>query len=76
MLRANDIVPRNPEPPEPLALDTQPTSMSSGKGGHVKVEEEVESGSEDEDSMREKALLVRFRFHIGITYCLSVISPG
>ena len=67
MLRANDIVPRNPEPLEPQenALDTPPTSETfSGKGEQVK--EEVESGSEsdDEDSMREKALLVRFRFHV------------
>jgi len=63
MLRANDIVPQNPEPREPQehTLDTPPISeTSSRKGEHSKVKEEVESGSEsetDEDSMREKALL-------------------
>jgi hypothetical protein len=67
MLRANDIVPRNPEPFEPQvhALDPPPTSeMSSGRGEHSKVKKEVESGPEfddsDEDSRREKTLLVRF----------------
>lgn len=67
MLQANDIVPRSPEPLEPQehALDTPPASeMSSGKGKHFKVKKEVGSGPEtddsDEDSMREKALLVRF----------------
>jgi hypothetical protein len=63
MLRANGIVPQNPEPLEyPLASET-----SSGKGKHPKVKKEADSqsGSEtdDEDSLREKALLVRFRFH-------------
>ena len=65
MLRANDIVP-HPEPLEPQehALDTLLTSeTSSGKGKHCKVEK-VESGSEDEDIMKEKALLVCFRFHV------------
>jgi hypothetical protein len=73
MLRANDIVPRNPELPKPQehALETPPTSeTSSGKGEYsTKVKREVESGSEiddDEDSLsiREKALLVCFRFYI------------
>ena len=63
MLRANGIVPQNPEPLEyPLTSGT-----SSGKGEHPKVKKEADSqsGSEtdDEDSLREKALLVRFRFH-------------
>ena len=71
MLRANDIVPlaRYPEPLEPQ--DTPPTSkMPSGKarGEYVQVKKEVESRSKnyDEDSlnMREKALLVCFRFHV------------
>ena len=69
MLQANDIVPRNPELLEPqghaLQVDTPPTNkMSSGRGDHSKVKKEAESGLEtddsDEDSMREKALLVRF----------------
>ena len=71
MLLANETVPRDPEPPEPQesALDAvaPPTSeTSSGKGKHLEVKKEVESGFEtdDEDSMREKALLVRFRFHV------------
>ena len=71
MLRVNDIVPQNSEPLESQehALNTPPTSKtSSRKGEHSKVKEEVESGSEidDEDSMslREKALLVCFRFHV------------
>lgn len=68
MLRANDIAPRNPEPlvPQVRTLDTPPTcGTSSRKGEHFKVKREaVESGSEtgDEDSMREKALLVCFKF--------------
>ena len=69
MLHANDIVPRNPEPlASQEALDTPPISeTSSGKGKQrFKVEKEVESGSEDEDSMKEKALLVRFIFHVVI----------
>ena len=67
MLHANDIVARNPEPLAPQdAPDTPSTSeMSSGKGKQCfKVEIEVESGSEDEDSMKEKALLVRFINHV------------
>lgn len=70
MLHANDIVPRNPEPlrPQEHALDTLPTSeMSTGKGENSKVkkEAEVSSDTEDDDSMiREKALLVRFIFHV------------
>ena len=70
MLHANDIAPRDPEPPEPQALDavTPPTTSetSSGEAKHLEVKKEVESGFEtdDEDSMREKALLVRFRFHV------------
>ena len=65
MLRANDIVPRNPEPLEPQehTHGTLRTSNTSGKGKHSKVKREAdESGLEtdDEDSMREKALLVRF----------------
>ena len=65
MLRANDIVPRNPEPLEPQAhtLDTSPISeTSSGKGKYSKLKKEAESRfeSDDEDSMREKALLVCF----------------
>ena len=67
MLRANDIVPRNLEAlehQEPETLDTPPASeMSLGKREQgYKVEKEVEFGSDDEDSMREKALLVRFIF--------------
>ena len=60
-LRANGIIPRNPEP-----LDTlPPPETSSGKGEHSKVKEEEEvkseldSESDDEDTIREKALLVR-----------------
>ena len=67
MLHANGIVPRNPELGEPQehALDTPPKNdMSSGTGEGSKVKKEAESGIEadgsDEDSMREKALLVRF----------------
>jgi hypothetical protein len=65
MLHANNIVPRNPELLEPQeALDTPSTyDMSSGRGDS-KVTKEAGSGPEtndsDEDSMREKALLVRF----------------
>jgi hypothetical protein len=67
MLRANDIVPQE------KALDASPTpETSSGKGKHSKTKREIESGSEIEDddedseSMREKALLVRFqvRFYV------------
>ena len=71
MLRANDIVPRNAEPlvPQESALDvaTPPTSETSlGKRKHFKVEKDVESGleSDDEESIREKALLVCFTFHV------------
>jgi hypothetical protein len=68
MLHANDIVPRNPEPLEPqeYALDTVTPETSSGKGKQFKVEKDVESGLEtdDEESMKEKALLVCFRFHV------------
>ena len=65
MLHANDIVRRNPEPLEPQehTLDTLPISKtSSGKGEYFKLKKEAESGSESDDevSMREKALLVRF----------------
>ena len=71
MLRANDIVPRNAEPlvPQESALDvaTPPTSETSlGKRKHFKVEKDVESGleSDDEESIRERALLVCFTFHV------------
>jgi len=62
MLRANDIVPRNPElfESQEHALDTPPTSgISAGKGGKFKVKKEAESGSDtdDDNSIREKALL-------------------
>jgi len=66
MLRANDIVPRNPEPfkPQVHTLDAPPTSeMSTGKGenssSRSKVKREAESGSDtdDDSSVREKALL-------------------
>ena len=70
MLQANGTVPRNPELLEPQghALDSPPTyEMSSGSGEHSKVKIEAESGPVtaetddlDEDSIREKALLVRF----------------
>ena len=66
MLRANDIAPRNPELLE-AALDTPPTSeTSSSNEEHFRVKKEAESGSEidDDDSIREKALLVRFRFYL------------
>ena len=68
MLRANDIVPltRNPEPLEPPSTSQTPP----GKGEHVQVKREIKSGSriDDEDSlsMRERALLVRFIFHVEI----------
>lgn len=95
MLRANGIVPRNPEPLElqEHALETLPTSelstreeekskvereaesggptseMSTRKGEKSKVKREAESGGSDIDilkdlDIREKALLVRFRFHL------------
>ena len=72
MLRANGIAPQNPEPREPK--EHAPTSeTSSGKGKHFKVEKEVESGCEDEDSMREKALLVCFRFLV-VNYLQFIID--
>ena len=65
MLLANDIVPRNPEflEPQERTLDTPP--ISETPSGDSKVKREAESDSEDsesddEESMREKALLVRF----------------
>ena len=66
MLRANDIVPRNPDLLESQehTLDTPSISeTSSGKGEYseyskLKKEAEPESESDDEDSMREKVLLV------------------
>ena len=73
MLRAIEIAPRMPGPeslePQDHAPDTVtlPTSeTSSGKGEHLKVKKEVQSRLEtdDEDSMREKALLVSFKFHV------------
>ena len=67
LLRANGIVPQNPKPLElqDHNLDTPSTfETSSEKGKHFKVKKEAESGPEtedsDEDSLREKALLVRF----------------
>ena len=68
MLCANGIVPlaRNPEPLEPPSTSQTPPE----KGEHVQVKREIESGSriDDEDSlsMRERALLVRFIFHVEI----------
>lgn len=68
MLRANDIVPRNPEPlaPQKRALDTPSTSqMSTRMGEQFKVKKEADgsgSDTDDEDSIKEKALLVCFRF--------------
>ena len=66
MLRANDIVPRNPEPFEPQEYTPLTSEMSTRKGENSKVKKEVESGSDtdDDDRIREKALLVRFRFHV------------
>ena len=70
MLFANDIVPRNAEPPVPqesLDVATPPTSETSlGKRKHIKAEKDVESGleSDDEEGIREKALLVCFTFHV------------
>ena len=64
MLRANDIAPRNPELLE-ATLDTPSTSetpSSNVKHFKVKKEAEFESEIDDDDSIREKALLVRFRF--------------
>ena len=74
MLHANDIAPRDPELLESQrSLDavTPPTSeTSSGKGKHLEVKKEVESGieSDDEESIREKALLVCFGFHYRVNY--------
>ena len=66
MLQANEIVPRNPELLEGHALGTPATyEISSGGGEHSKVKKEAETNDSDEDSMREKALLVRaFGFHV------------
>ena len=81
MLRANDIVPRNPEPLElqNSALDavTPPKSeTSSGKGKDFNVKKEVESGLEidDKDSIKEKALLVRFIFHVLVNYQQFIVA--
>ena len=76
MLHANDIAPRDPasellESQESLDAVTPPTSeTSSGKGKHLEVKKEVESGieSDDEESIREKALLVCFGFHYRVNY--------
>ena len=65
MLRANDIVPRNIEPLE-LQEHTPNTpsvsEASSRNREYSKLKKEAESGSESDDevSMREKALMVRF----------------
>lgn len=69
MLQANEIAPRNPEPLKPRehTLDAPPTpETSSGKRKHRKVKEEVgsEGEYEDEESKREKALLVRFGVYV------------
>ena len=80
MLHANEIVPRNPEPPEPrehaLGIPHTP-GASLGKGEQSEVKKELESRSEDEDSdsMREKALLVRFRFYLLYSFSLGFF-PG
>ena len=74
MLRANDIVPRNPEPLEPQVHThdiptTSGTSIGKGETSKVKreaVEEGLGSDTDDENSMREKALLVCFR--LGFSY--------
>ena len=83
MLRAIDIIPRNPETPKPRThgLETPPTSeTSSRKGEYTKVKRDDESGSEidDEDSLSriEKALLVCFRIYIINYWRLSLILPG
>ena len=50
-----------------LDAATPPTSeTSSGKQKDIKVEKDVESGleSDDEESIRERALLVCFTFHV------------
>jgi hypothetical protein len=78
MLHANGIVPRNPEPHQ---VDTPPSpaETSSGKRerSELEVKEEVESELEadDEDGMREKALLVRFYISNLLT-SLSLIMLG
>ena len=81
MLRANDIVPRNPEllEPQKSALDavTPPKSeTSSGKGKYFNVKKEVESGLEidDKDSIKEKALLVRFIFYVLVNYQQFIVA--
>lgn len=74
MLRANDIVPRNPK-----LLESQEHShdipsiseMSSEKSECSRLKREAESAAEsdDEDSMRERALLVRFRIQVVNSSC-------
>lgn len=70
MLRANGIVPRKSEPQDHI-LDNLPvseTSLGKGLGQQLesKLKREAESGPEsddldsDEDSLREKVLLVSF----------------
>jgi len=67
ILRANGIVPRNPEPLQPQennTLDTPPspeTSSGKGKRSRVKEEDDSELETDDEDNMREKALLAELR---------------
>ena len=65
MLRANDIVPRNPDLElRKLPLGTPTISETSSRKEEIfKVKKEAESGPEIDDSdvsMREKALLVCF----------------
>jgi len=63
MLRANDIVPRNPELLEPQQNTPPISEKASGKGPkgeYSKLKKEAESGSESDDeesTMRGKALL-------------------
>ena len=77
MLRAIDIVPQNPKP-----LESPPIpETSSGKGKLSEVKDEAESGPEnddsDEDSMREKVLLVCFWISCSkLLNFLSLILPG
>ena len=75
MLHANGIVPRNPKLLESQE-HTLDTTLSSGKGEYSELKKEAKSASEsdDEDSKREKALLVRF---LEFKYdSLSLILPG
>ena len=81
MLRANDIVPRNPEHLEPQksgfdAVTPPKSETSSGKGKYFNVKKEVESGLEidDKDSIKEKALLVRFIFHVLVNYQQFIVA--